>query len=276
MLAALRPQDGRGQTLIVIADGLFGDGQTICQVLPPGDYRLAGCMTGGSLQDKQSQQIGGIQSGTGGLAAARLSGEIRSGVGIAHGWESIGMYFQVTRSEGVWIRTLNARPSSETYADVFGQPANDWVHPPLNELVRLYTLGIESDEQDELLLRSPLQVEVDGSFRMSTPVPEGSTGHLMLGSVTTCVDAITRAAEQALLQLGTARPVLALVFADIAWKMMFDASPGLETQALRAVLGSEVPIAGAYSVGQIAQHEIQNAARLYNQHIQVVLFGTDD
>ena len=55
--------------------------------------------------------------------------------------------------------------------------------------------------------------------------------------------------------------------------MLFKGQPGVEVQAVREVLGLNVPIAGGYTFGQIAQRKDMNAAEFLNQHIQVVLFG---
>ncbi len=278
MLESLQPEPASPfHTLLLIADGLQGDGVQMCAQLPLGAYQVAGGMTGGGIfPSRDSYQIGGALTGSRGLAAALLTGTLKVGIGLDHGWESIGKYFRVTRSEDVWLRSLDGLPASESYAQLFGHQPKEWIYPPLNELVRLYPLGIEQPGHADLVIRSPLQVEVDGSFRMSTHVQGDSTGHLMVGSTATCIQAVERACDQALQSLGTARPVLALVFADIAWKMMFDAQPGIETRAIREIMGMDVPIAGGYTVGQISNAGPAGqtaAAQLYNQHIQIIVFG---
>ncbi|MEN6409640.1 MAG: hypothetical protein ABFD44_08015, partial [Anaerolineaceae bacterium] len=64
--------------------------------------------------------------------------------------------------------------------------------------------------------------------------------------------------------------LFAVVFADTAWQLMFETHPGAEIQALSDALG-DIPLAGAYTLGQIGGTPPQ----LYNQHIQVVLFGVE-
>jgi hypothetical protein len=263
-------------TLLVVADGFNGDAKHLCAALPAGGYTLAGCLAGGNLHQARTYQIGGRQAGSGGLAAALIGSNLRTGVGYAHGWQPTGAYFQVTRSNGPWVRTLDERPTAEAYASLFKYPQRDWLHPPLNELVRLYPLGLEQKGKAPLV-RSPLRMEADGSLRMHTIIPEGATVHLMVGNSDGCLEAARQAAKQALQAIGEARPVLALLFTDIAWQMLFEAQPGREIQAVREVLGPEVPIAGGYTFGQIAnlpaREKTNGAPELFNQTLQIIIFA---
>ncbi|HNT22926.1 MAG TPA: FIST N-terminal domain-containing protein [Anaerolineales bacterium] len=262
-------------TLLVVADGFNGDAKQFCAGLPAGEYTLAGCLAGGALNQARTYQIGGRQSGTNGLAAALISGKVVTGVGYAHGWQTVGSYYRVTRSQGPWVRMLNEVSVAEAYSRLFKYPARQWAFPPLNELVRLYPLGIEQKASDPLLVRSPLRMETDGSLRMNTLIPEGATAHLLVGSIQNCLEAAKQAAQAAIDSLNGARPVLALIFADIAWQMLFESNAGQELQVIREVLGPDVPIAGGYTFGQIARvnKEKKSAPELLNQQIEIVLFG---
>ena len=263
-------------SLLLVADGFNGDAKQACAALPAGDYRIAGCLAGGDLHQARTFQIGGRQAGTNGLAAAFITGNLVIGVGAAHGWQSVGAYFKVTSASGPWVRTLDNKPVAEIYSELFTYPARDWSFPPLNGIVRLFPLGLERNEQSSLLVRSPLRMESDGSLRMNTAIPEGSSAHILVGSTSNCLKAAKSAAQQAIQELGNARPVLALVIPDISWQKLFQATPGLEIQALRDVLGPDLPIVGGYTFGQIAclsEGNDQKTPELLNQHIEVILFG---
>ena len=216
--------------------------------------------------------MAGNQTGSGGLAAAFLRGDLRVGIGFGHGWDPVGGQFRVTRSRGFWLRTLDGRPASETYALLFGQPARDWAFPPLNYLARLYPLGVEQGE--ELVVRAPIRVEADGSFRMNATVRDGSDAYLLVGSRAACEKAARQAAQQALLQLDDARPAFALVLVDVAWQMLLKSQPGVEINAVQEIVGTNVPIAGGYTLGQIVPGENGTGPRFLNQHIVVVVFGS--
>jgi hypothetical protein len=268
-LVQLTSGDAARQSLLFFADGFNGDAEQLCNSIPEKSAPMFGGLSSGDLHTGSNYQIAGTQAGTGGLAAAILRGAARLGVGFAHGWDPVGSQFRVTRSRGFWLRTLDGRPASETYAQIFGYPARDWAFPPLSHLARLYPLGVEQGEQ--LIVRAPLRVEADGSFRMNAPVRDGVDAFLLVGSRASCQNAAQKAAQQALLQLGDAKPVFALVLVDIAWQMLLKSTPGAEIAAVQEILGTDVPIAGGYTLGQIAPSK--TIPQFLNQHMMVVVFG---
>src|SRR5512138_1227600 len=259
------------RALFFFADGFNGDADQLCNALTSGAFPLAGALSSGDLHTGHSYQIAGPQTGTGALAAAFLRGDIRVGVGSAHGCKPVGSQFRVTRSRGFWLRTLDGRPASETYAQLFGYSARDWAFPPLSHLARLYPLGVEQGEQ--LVVRAPIRVEADGSFRMNAPVRDGADAYLLVGSRVSCENAAQQAAQQALQQLDGRKPVFVLVLVDIAWEMLLKSHPGSEIAAVQDILGEEVPIAGGYTLGQIVRGRDTKLSQLLNQHIVVVAFA---
>ena len=261
------------RALICFADGFNGDADQLCSTLAPSAERVpfVGALSSGDLHTGQSYQIAGPQSGGGALAGLVVTGNLRLGVGYAHGWNPVGSQFRITRSRGFWLRTLDGRPASETYAQLFGYPAREWAFPPLSHLARLYPLGVE--QGDQMLVRAPVRVEADGSFRMNAPVSDGVDAYLLVGNRFSCEQAAQQAAQQALQQLNGAKPTFALILVDIAWEMLLKSHPGIEINAVQEIIGSSVPIAGAYTLGQIAPNKQSKLPQLLNQHIVVILFG---
>ena len=268
-LAQLTSSEAARQSLLFFADGFNGDAEQLCDSLPGKSARSMGGLSSGDLQTGSNYQIAGTQAGTGGLAAAILRGAAKIGIGFAHGWDPVGSQLRVTRSRGFWLRALDGRPASETYAQIFGYPARDWAFPPLNYLARLYPLGLEQGEQ--LIVRAPLRVEADGSFRMNAPIRDGLDAYLLVGSRASCQAAAQKATQQAVLQLDEAKPVFALVLVDLAWQMLLKSTPGAEIAAVQDILGPDVPIAGGYTLGQIAPGK--DTPQFLNQHMLVVVFG---
>ena len=252
------------------ADGFNGDADQLCAALP-GLFPLAGALSSGDLHTGHSYQLAGPQTGTGSLAGAFLRGDIRVGIGSAHGWNPVGSQFRVTRSRGFWLRTLDGRPASETYAQLFGYPAREWAFPPLSHLARLYPLGIE--QGDGMVVRAPIRVEADGSFRMNAPVRDGVDAYLLVGNRASCEKAAQQAAQQALQQLQGSKPAFALVLVDLAWEMLLKSHPGAEITAVQEILGKDVPIAGGYTLGQVVPGKDSNSPQLLNQHIVVIAFA---
>jgi hypothetical protein len=265
---AVEQKDARA--LFFFADGFNGDADQLCSALSHGSFALAGALSSGDLHTGHSYQIAGPQTGTGALTAAFLRGNLKVGVGAAHGWSPVGSQFRVTRSRGFWLRTLDGRPASETYAQLFGYPAREWAFPPLSHLARLYPLGVE--QGDQLVIRAPIRVEADGSFRMNAPVRDGADAYLLVGSRVSCENAAHRAAQQALQQLEGAKPVFALLLVDVAWEMLLKSHPGSEISAVQDIFGKNIPIAGGYSLGQIIPGKDSATPQLLNQHIVVAAF----
>jgi hypothetical protein len=259
------------RALLFFADGFNGDADQLCSTLPASGIALAGALSTGDLHTGHSYQLAGSQTGSGSLAGAILRGDLRVGIGFAHGWNPVGSHFRVTRSRGFWLRTLDGRPASETYAQLFGHPAREWAFPPLSHLARLYPLGIE--QGDQMLVRAPIRVEADGSFRMNAPVRDGADAYLLVGNRDSCEKAAQRAAQQALQALGGDKPAFALVLVDIAWEMLLKSHPGSEIAAVQDILGKDVPLAGGYTLGQVAPGK-DSAPQLLNQHIVVIAFAS--
>ncbi|HAX68672.1 MAG TPA: FIST N-terminal domain-containing protein [Anaerolineales bacterium] len=257
------------QSILFFADGFNGDAEQFCNNISSG-IQVVGGLSSGDLHTGNTYQVAGSQTGTGGLVASFLRGNLTLGVGYDHGWKPVGNQFRVTRARGFWLRTLDGRPTSETYSGLFGYPARDWAFPPLSYLARLYPLGVEQGEG--LVVRAPIRVEADGSFRMNAIIRDGIDAYLLVGSRAACENAARNAAQQALRQLGNAKPVLALVLVDVAWQMLLKANPGIEIAAVQEILGENIPIAGGYTLGQVASDE-DSKPKFLNQHMVVILFG---
>ena len=264
----------QAQNVIFVADGFNGDAEQFCSSFSPNGIRMVGGLSSGDLHTGNTYQIAGNQTGAGALAALTFSGNLRMGIGRAHGWDPVGGQMRVTRSRGFWLRTLNARPASETYAELFGFPAREWGFPPLSHMARLYPLGMEQGE--ELVIRSPIRVEADGSFRMNASVRDGVDAFIMVGSRISCQKAAQQATQQALRELDGVKPAFALVLVDIAWQMLLKATPGAEIAAIQEIIGTQVPIAGGYTLGQIVPGAEATSPTFLNQHIVVILFGEEE
>lgn len=265
------------KALFVIGEGLFGNATELVDTIPGGRFSLAGCLAGGDVFTGRTYQIGNNGFGSRGFATAVLRGKVNIGIGTNHGWHPVGIYTRITRSKDQWVHTLDDHRACETYSEIYGYSPRDWVFPPLNQLIRLYPLGLDEEGRTPTnhrgyQIRSPLRVEEDGSLRMNCSVPQGKTAYFLVSSIENCVSAVKLATQQAVDALGNAKPVLALIFADIAYHMMLQAQPGLEVQVVQEVIGTQVPIIGGYTFGQIGQ-SANNDPELLNQHVQIILLG---
>jgi hypothetical protein len=110
---------------------------------------------------------------------------------------------------------------------------------------------------------------------MNAAIRDGIDAYLLVGSRAACERAARNAAQQALLQLGDAKPAFVLVLVDVAWQMLLRAQPGVEIAAVQEILGDKIPIAGGYTLGQVTSPD-GNAPKFLNQHIVVIAFGEEN
>ena len=273
LLQSLRNEILQPQGILLAADGINGDINQVCAALEENKIAVAGCLTTGDYHSGKTYQMGGGQSGSGALSSLILGGRFRLGVGFGHGWQDIGIHFKISKVRDTRIQSLDKMPAAEAYSGVFGYPVRQWSYPPLTELVRLYPLGVEIfPGSTDLVLRSPLNVEPDGSFRMNAAVTEGEVAHLMVGDTDACLKATREAAKQALVSLGKAAPLVGIVLVDVAWQYLFETRMSQVMSILRMTLG-DIPLVGAFTLGQIARPLEEAAPNCYNQQIQVALLG---
>ena len=89
------------QAVVFFADGFNGDAEQLCSALQESQVPIVGGLSSGDAHTGNTYQMAGNQTGTGSLAAAILRGNIRVGIGHAHGWDPVGSQFRVTRSR--WL-----------------------------------------------------------------------------------------------------------------------------------------------------------------------------
>ncbi len=285
---SLRQEVFLPQHLLLAADGINGSLLPLCAALEEFPVFVSGCMASGDPTMGKTFQVGGSQAGPGGLAAAALGGRFRVGSGLAQGWRDVGVSFQATRTRDVWLQALDGAPAAETYSRMFGYSTREWALPPLTDLARLYSLGVEIPSKEgqqrgegnrspALLLRSILRVEIDGSLRLSAPVPEGVTVHLMSGDLDTCLQAARQAARQALAALEVnARPLLAVALVDAAWQLLLETRPRALVETLAEELKTahaDIPLVGAYTYGQLIRPALDQPPVLHNQNLALLVIG---
>ncbi len=270
-----RLQEFAADQLLLFADAFNGDMERFLEHL---NWRgkLWGGLSAGLVQRGRNYQISNTGAGMGAISALMLhNNKVPVSFGFGHGWRASGTMFRITRSRGFWLRTLDGRPASDAYADLFQFPARDWAQEPLMSNVRLYPLGLDRGEEG-MRLRAPLRVEIDGSFRMNSLVTDGQDAHLMVGAQSLCLQAAQQAASQALFTLDNRRPALALILADTSWQMLMAATPGAEIAAVQNVIGTDVPIIGGYTLGQVTPSPNLPLPQLLDNHILVILFASEE
>ncbi len=257
------------QAALLALDGRQGNPLELAPAFEGLPIEVSGCLVDGAPRSGQSDLgVGARQCGTGSLAGMLFGGSIRMGAGWGHGWIDSGVHVKITQAGEQFITSLDGDLPVEFYSRWLGRKPDEWQNPPLNELARMYPLGGRGENG---WVRSPVNVEVDGSLRINIPAPPDGDTCLMIGSPSACEEALRQAARSARRSLGNATPFLAVALVDAAWRILFDLQPELIPQILVEELG-EVPLAGGTTLGQVMRlpdkpYEVQN------QQAVVILLG---
>jgi len=270
LLANLQPDSEPENLILTVAEGFTANASILPATRNP-QPAAVGWLAANTIQRGYSTQIGGTAAGRGGLAAAVVQGDLKIGFGSAHGWFSTGNKAQITQAEGPWLRELNELPAMQVFSAWFDMDAQEWTFPPLDEFVRQYPLGIQNNTQEsQLEIYPPLRATEDGYLRFHTSIPENQEIQLLIASQESCLQAAQKAAQLAGDDFpAEAKPVVALALVDAAWKPLLSANPDALTQRLGQVLGSDLPICGAYVFGQFTQPP----GKFFGGHISIILLG---
>jgi hypothetical protein len=245
----------RRVVFLVISDGLVGGhaeaARGMEEVLGISSL-IVGGMAGDDGRFMQTTQYANHHAVTRAVAGALLGGDIKVGVGIAHGFAPISKPRRISRSRGTILYELDGQPAASVYADYLGH----------EELSRLraegparggiaYPLGVQPDGAQERLLRNVVSFGEDGSLLCSSEVPTNAWVQLMIGNKERTLEAAREAARQAMQPLG--RVGCAIVFDSAMRRTVLGRDHAArEIAVLREVLGATTPFIGCYTYGEQA------------------------
>lgn len=205
-----------------------------------------------------------------------ISGDIAIGAGIKHGWSPIGMPMKVTKSNGAVLEELDGKPAFSVYKNYFKGKAEEIKKEPLVRLAITYPLGMEIEGGAELLIRYPITADNKGAITCTAEIPTGSEVRFMIGSKEDAINAAKEAALQAKEQLKGKDIKAVIVFDCIARKKLLGRDAFEEIEAIKSILGENVPILGFYSYGEIAPLDGDIATGnsiFHNETFLVLAFG---
>ncbi|OIO50349.1 hypothetical protein COX74_02945 [bacterium (Candidatus Gribaldobacteria) CG_4_10_14_0_2_um_filter_41_16] len=186
------------------------------------------------------------------VVGVAMSGKISFGIGVQHGWQSIGLPVTVTKSEGATIKEINGKPAIKFFEEYFGAEEAKQLYKPLSRICYVYPLGMSVEGSDELLIRIAFVANEKGELVCAGEIPQGSQIRLMLGDYEKAIEAAQEAAKKAKQQLKGATPKAALVFNCAARYMLLGKRADEEIQAIQSVLGGNIPLIGFYTYGEQA------------------------
>ena len=265
------------QVFMMMPDGLRGNGADIVrgvQEILGRSFPIVGGSAGDDFLFKQTFQYYNDRVLSDAVCGVLFGGNVTVAIGARHGWRTLGKPRVVTMASANVIYEIDGRSAVEIYEEYFGKDTAELKEEPLARMAILYPLGMGVPGEEEYLLRNALRAEDNGSLVCAAEVPEGSEVRLMMGSRDACVEAARTAAHQALNTMGDASAKVAIVFSSISRYKLLGRRGGLEIDAIRSVLGEDVPIIGFYTYGEQAPLRAEmNVGQSYFQNEAVVILA---
>lgn len=176
-----------------------------------------------------------------------------TGIGVRSGFESIGNRFYCTESAGNVVIKFDDEPALELYKKFLGEERSK----RLPGICPDYPFGLIDDRvsisgKEYFQLRAGMSVDHENNtITLAGSIPEGSALTLTTASRGDIINGARLAALQARACLMGAKPEAILMFSCIGRKDVLGRRTSEEIDAVRQVLGQDVPIAGFYTYGEI-------------------------
>jgi hypothetical protein len=272
---ALREVPGKPhQVLLLLTDGLAGDQQEIVR----GAYGVAGARVplvggcaGDDLKMRTTYQLCGDRVLRDAVVAAAISSDAPFGIGVHHGWRTVGEPMLVTRSGGNRVYELDDKPALDVYLDRLHAPPEARTDPAaFTRFALTHPLGL-SRRSREPQVRFVAEADfADRSLGCVAEVPQGGLTWFMEGDAESVLDATDRACAAALDALDG--PPLGLIAFDCIARRGVLGEPGIATEIRRiGEVAGGAPVAGFYTYGEIARtHGISG---FHNQTLVVLAVG---
>lgn len=243
--------------VIAIPDGLAGNGADVIR----GMQKIIGEKTliiGGSAGDDfKSQETYEFLNGkvfSKSIVGCGLKGDFNIGIGVRHGWTTVGVSRKVTKAQGNVLFELDNKPALDLYAAYMGEETAEKLKS--NPMIAInegatHPLGIDMGE-DKYLIRQPFFASQDGSLTCAAEIPEGSQVFLMLGDADSVIESAKQAASDAIKQLNGQKPSVILIFSCGARSIVLDRTASEQIKVIKEIVGQDVPLAGFVCYGELA------------------------
>lgn len=253
---------------VVLAATFVADPQrtidALAAALPDGVVILGGGSARETFRDvRQTLQFGRGEVSEDGIAVVLFSGPLAISTAVGTGWTTIGRRGTVTRSGEGRIDEID------------GQPALAFVSRYVDDPGPGLTLAVFEDSSDDFYLRTvlpstdPTALHIMGSVRVGLQVQltTADTDQILAGARSSVEHALERFPS-------SASPEAALVFSCAGRRAHLGSKTRLETELVRSVLGSAVPVTGLYCYGEIGPFRDAPGSRLFNETLVTLLLGT--
>jgi methyl-accepting chemotaxis protein len=251
---AARAEGLQHATCIVCTDGLAGRGEDLVDAVHRSTGMLAQVVGGAAADEAKFERTDVFfddQHHTDAVSIAYAFSRSPIGLGVRHGLNAGCSSMIVTKADDNVIQEIDGKPAVLAY-DRFAEQIGEKLSKDNREAFMItHEIGMLTST-GEYKIRAPLKANDDGSIAMAAEVPTGSSVCIMRGTKEGLVTAAELAARSAMANMGGARPAGVLVFDCICRRIFLGDDYKKQVEAFRRVVGSNVPIAGWETYGEIA------------------------
>ena len=215
--------------------------------------------------DGVSRQVVDDTLAEGAIAILLFSGPLDFSFGVETGWRGVGQRATVTRSSPDGVLEIGGRPAVEFYDRYLG-PGQPQLGNPL---------AVFETEAPDFYLRTPTMFDRNsGLVAFLGFIPEGASVQITVAATDEIVDGARASIADALASYpGGRTPDGALLYSCVTRRFLLGTRAGREIEQVREELGSDVPVAGFYCVGEIAPMPLADGSQFHNATMVAVLLG---
>jgi hypothetical protein len=249
--------DNRHRVLVLLTDGLAPHQEEIIA----GVYGVVGAsvpLVGGSATPDPLSggtfQLCDDKAYTDAVVGAEIISDGAFGIGLGHGWHTVGDRLIVTEADHGVVRTLDDQPAVATYLSRLGADQHLHADPAaFHQFARTRPIGLPRRAGIEVRNVSSTEFLRQGWLSSSGEIPDSALVWLMEGDEDSALHAATDACRTALQALHGA-PALGLIAFDCISRADLFGPAGMlrELDAMR-VAAPPAPVAGLYTWGEIAR-----------------------
>lgn len=256
-------QGPHARVLVMLPDGLTGNGAALirgAQEILGESFVIAGGTAGDRGRFKQTWQVAGGRAYSNAVAGLMFysAAPLRVGQGMMSGWRPIGISKTVTKAAGNVVYTIDGQSALEVYQSYLGDKASqlpaigvEYPFGMVDDAAKINVAGLREGEE-YILLRAPMGVDaVTGAVTFAAEIPQGTKVKMTRAKSSDVVDGARQAARHTMADMPT-KPEVVFFFSCMARKMVLGRRTKDEIVAAQEVFGPDVPMAGFYSYGEIA------------------------
>jgi hypothetical protein len=200
------------------------------------------------------------------IAILLFSGNLDFSFGVETGWQGVGPRGVVTRVSPEGVLEIDGLPAIDFYARYLGTG-----QPPIANPLAVF----EGGGSDRFYLRTPINWDPEtGRVGFFGAVPEGATVQITVAGTEQIFEGARASMQDALAAFPAGKtPDAALLYSCATRRFLLGTRVGREVEMIRDLLGTSIPIAGMYCLGEIAPMALPDRTQFHNATMVSVLLG---